>query len=108
MLADRAGGPRRETSTMTDIKVWFITGARPDGNQLLWSPQRDPGDPAHPASAGFRADHHDHVDRRLRRWWLHLGLRRLEARARGMDGVPRAGGRAVRHQDDVGRARLLP
>ena len=51
---------------------------------------------------------HDHLDRRHRRAGVLLGLRRLEVRPRGMDGVAAVRGRAVRHPHHDRRAGLLP
>ena len=59
-------------------------------------------------TAAVRAHRLDLLDRRHRRAGVLLGLRRREVRARRVDGVAGARGRAVRHPDDDRRAGLLP
>ena len=78
------------------------------GDQPSRSDERHPRRPAGHAQAAFRADHLDLVERQFRWLRVRYRLRRVEVRARWLDGVAAGRGRAVRHPDPHRQPRLLP
>ena len=70
--------------------------------------ERHPRRPARHAQAALGPRHHDLVGRGPRRLRVRYRLRRVEVRARGLDGVAAARGRAVRHPHHDRQPRILP
>ena len=70
--------------------------------------ERHPRRPARDAPAALGSRHHDLVERGPHRLRVRDGLRGIQVRGRGLDGVAAAGGRAVRHPHDDRQSRLLP
>ena len=83
-------------------------GARADRDQPVRPDDGDPGGAAGDAQAALRPGDLDLLGRRRDRQPLRLGLRGVEVRAGGLDGVADRRGRAVRDPHDDRGARLLP
>ena len=103
-----AGQQRRE------LLRRLLRGADPDADRRPArhragrADERHPGGAAGDASAAVRAHRVDLVGGGPVRVRVQLRLQRREVRAGGLDGVPAAGGRAVRDQHHHRQPRLLP
>ncbi len=104
----RAGQQRRQLPGRLLRGAHDRAGARADRDQPVRPDDGDPGGAAGDAPAALRPDDLDLLGRRRDRQPLRLGLRGVEVRAGGLDGVADRRGAAVRDSHDDRGARLLP